>query len=312
MTTEPRRKPRVQTLRTMEELLRAFTPDRPLWKLHELAGHLGWDKATTYRFLTELVSIGVLERDDEDNYTVGLFCLELASVYLSTNPQRRLLVQRVDEIAAVSGLTTQLGIFDGDGITIVAYSEGDGPLRAAAKLGQRLPLHASALGKAVLTQLDEETIQALLPERLRPFTARTVQDRAELIREIRAARVDQLIRVDSEYAEGLYVIAIPIPPMAFASAPAALCCAGPSPSIAPSKWRLAEQSLRQTHAEITKGLDRWMGWHTSGFKSLGSKLDRAGSGSVASDHPGEDSPTSSPVVKRFPEQEGEAGSACDE
>ncbi len=291
MTTGPRRKPRIQTLRTMEELLRAFDPDRPLWRLHELSGHLGWDKATTYRFLTELVSIGILERDDEDNYTIGLFCLELASVYLSTNPQRRQLVQRVDEIALASGLTTQLGIFDGDAITIVAYSEGDGPLKAAARLGQRLPLHASALGKAVLAQLDEETIEALLPERLQTFTAQTAQDRAELIREIRAARDDQLIRVDSEWADGLYVIAIPIPPMAFASAPAALCCAGPSLSIAPSKWRLAEQALRQTHAEITKGLYGWMGRQLGRSESLGS------------------SPTLSPVVERFPEQGGRSGSA---
>ena len=220
---------RLATLDRMAELLRVFVPDRPAWRLNELAEALEWDKATTLRFLGKLVELGFLERE-EDTYRLGRLLGELGALYLGASPGRQRLVRAIERAHARTGLTTQVGVLDGAELVIVLSEEGTTLVKVAASLGARLPLHASAIGKAILAQVDDATFAALVPEHPAVLTPHTIGRRSDLRAEVDAARARGLTHAASELADGLEAYAVPIPASIF-GAPAALGCAGPTAAV---------------------------------------------------------------------------------
>lgn len=233
---------RVTTLTRMASLLEAFTATTPRWRLSELAAHLGWDLATTHRFANALVDIRVLERGSDGSFAVGLLPVELAAVYVGAAPSRQRLVNRAELITQESGLTTQIAVLDGNRATVISSFEGRSALKAAALLGQRLPLHATAVGKAILSQLQPGAAEALLDPELERFTPQTL-GRAKVLEQIADIRRGALAQATSELEHGLYALAIPLAESHF-GAPAGLTCAGPGPDLLSEHWEKAADLLR--------------------------------------------------------------------
>ena len=90
-------------------------------------------------------------------------------------------------LAAESGWVVNLAILSGDRALIVEeVSSGQMP-QIARMGGTSMPLHATAIGKALLSGLPADELDALLGEEpLHPFTGRTVV-RPNLLREQLAA-----------------------------------------------------------------------------------------------------------------------------
>lgn len=234
----------IQAIQKLGDLLAAFTLEQREWTLSGVRTHLGWDKATTLRFLRSAVALRLLERDNGDVYRLGVFTAELAAVYMSTQPGRRYLLRSMDQIAAETGLTTQISVLDGDRAVVVASVEGRGALTAAVLLGTSMPLYASASGKAILSLMSDDIMKSMLPRQLERFTDHTVVDRNELYQQVAKVRDDHLASADSELARGLYSIAIPVPVGVWGAQPCALGCAGPTPEIADEQWIRARELLR--------------------------------------------------------------------
>lgn len=238
-------RPRVPTLRKAAELLELFSHEQPTWRLRDVALAVGWDKSTAYRILEALVDCRFLDRTPDGEYQVGVLPLELGAVYLSTDPVRRLLVSEVQRIADASGLTTQLGVLDGARVAIVTSHEGTSPVKAAAMLGQRLPLHASAAGKAILAQLADEELDGILPDELEPYTARTITSRDALLAAVAIVRESGVAVAEGELAEGLDAVAVPLGRGRIGTTVAALTCAGPPAAVMPAAWETARAALQE-------------------------------------------------------------------
>jgi DNA-binding IclR family transcriptional regulator len=241
-------RPTLSTLDKLVELLQAFSPERPLWSLNDLSRHLRWDKATTYRFVTKLVELSFLERDEDGNYGHGTFALELWARSLGASPVRQRLTRTMRDITARTGLTTQVGFLDGAEVVITLSEEGTMLVNAAARLGARLPVHATAIGKAILAQLDHEEIAWFVPEELETPTDQTIRTRAQLLDEVAKVRETGLAHAWSELAEGLDAIAVPLP-RSVLGATAAIGCAGPSAG-SPLRREVVETALREAAAEL--------------------------------------------------------------
>lgn len=234
----------MKTVAAVGEMLSAFTAKHPAWRLSDLARELEWDLATTHRITNALSEIRLLERRTDDSYQLGSLTTELSAVYISQEPARRELLDRIEQLADATGLTTQIGVLNGDRALIVESRISDRVLRAAAMWGQRLPLHASAVGKAILAQLSDQRISELLPAQLEAITGATITDRDALLGEVERVRESAMAVADGELANGLYAIAIALPTGHYGSEPAALTCVGPTPSLMADEWDLAEQTFR--------------------------------------------------------------------
>lgn len=117
----------------------------------------------------------------------------------------------MDVLAERSGETVQLALLDGVGCVYVAISLSPSPMRLASSVGMRLPAHATGIGKALLSQLDDEEAERRLRSGpLVGMTANTVTDVAELLQTLAEVRRRGHAVDDEEYVLGCRCVAVPL------------------------------------------------------------------------------------------------------
>lgn len=240
-------RPTLATLDRMVEVLFAFAPDKPSWKLQEIAQQLGWDKATSHRFLAKLTDLRFLERDSESNYALGPLIMDLSALYMSVNPVRQRLGGLMAELRDLTGLTTQVGYLSRGEVVIAMSEEGNTMVKASAALGASLPLHVTAIGKVILAQLDQETLDAMTALDVVTMTSVAKASRERLLLEVGTVKRTGIAWARSELEEGLDALAIALPTAIF-GVPAGIGCSGPSGALNDRDG--LEQALRKVAADI--------------------------------------------------------------
>lgn len=143
----------------LESLARA---NRPL-PLKELSEITRLPKPTAYRLLQTLQKLGYVTRPGEDStdYLLGPRIKELSTgaVHQQLKDAARPLMTRLHK--AVNE-TVNLGIREGLSVRYVEYIETTRPLRLIVRPGQTDSLFSTALGRAILSALDDEGLDRLL------------------------------------------------------------------------------------------------------------------------------------------------------
>ncbi len=249
---------RVPTVQKLGSLLQLFIPDAvdesacSICKLQDIARHLDWDDGTTHRFLVSLTEIGMLERTSDDRYRIGVLAVQLASVYVAGSRLRGVVIRKIEELSAATCLTADIAALQCGAMVVIASRQGSTPLTSRCMLGEKVPLHATAGGKAILSQLDDGEVEELCRGKLVALASNTRTTMSSLMRDIAAARESRFVGTLSEYAEGLRSIAIPLPAGCFGVRPAALACSGPA-ILSGSGWEIAEEELRAFAAQLHSG-----------------------------------------------------------
>ncbi|MFD7028261.1 IclR family transcriptional regulator [Streptomyces sp. NPDC059917] len=173
-----------KTLRIMEALAAPGGPHR----LGSVAASSGVPKSSTYRVLVSLVEQGYAVTDGEGGYGMGLQLRTLAAQVGADRPEG--IVRLLEFLQRSTGQSVHLALYDGgSGLTCVRKAESDRAFRTSTRVGTRLPLHASAIGKAVLAHLPGAEVEALaLATGLAPMTRRTITTVERLADELVAVR----------------------------------------------------------------------------------------------------------------------------
>jgi DNA-binding IclR family transcriptional regulator len=114
----------------------------------------------------------------------------------------------LDEEARALGETVFLMAPRSAGMLVLDKAEGVGFLRAAPRLGELVPLHATAAGKLAFAFAPERF--ALDDVALEVFTERTLRDREALRAEVERARKQGWAENHGEWIDGLSVVAAPV------------------------------------------------------------------------------------------------------
>ena len=176
----------------------------------ELAHELDMPKSTTHKHLTTLRSIGYVVKDD-DIYRLSLRFHGLGTAARSHFELVDLARKPLEKLAETTERSTNLMIFEhGYGYHALRITPpGADPLPFHE--GERLPLHATAGGKAILAYLPEEKRRRILNHHeLTAFTDNTVTDRDELTEELQNVHDNRRAYDNGEYREGMQCIASPI------------------------------------------------------------------------------------------------------
>lgn len=108
-----------------------------------------------------------------------------------------------------TGESCFFGEIDGTEVQIVAAHDGTHPFRYVANPGDRIAIHATSLGKALLSELDTpECARLLRLKPLRALTERTITSPELVERNIAAQRNDGWYMADEEGRVGLISIAV--------------------------------------------------------------------------------------------------------
>jgi DNA-binding IclR family transcriptional regulator len=106
--------------------------------------------------------------------------------------------------------TCSLGILDQNRVLDIEVIHDDHLLTVASEVGGRLPLHATASGKAFLAFMPPEDVESLLETPLKAYTENTITSRAQLREELDLVR-QRGYALDSEENEiGVQAVSAPV------------------------------------------------------------------------------------------------------
>lgn len=162
--------------------------------------------------LYTLEALGYLERDESSSrYTLGVRMLSFSRRVADQLNLVGRCQGLLEELVRESGLTGHLAVRrDGESM-YVARVAGPGLLQISSYVGMRWPVHASAVGKALLGFLpDQERLTILRNLELRPVTPHTITSSDALEKQFRSFRSRGYSWEISEGEVGIACIAAPI------------------------------------------------------------------------------------------------------
>jgi DNA-binding IclR family transcriptional regulator len=193
------------------DVIEQFFGDADELGVTELSKRLKLHKNNIFRLLATLESRGYIEQNKAtENYRLGVRSLRLGQAYVGrmgllrqARPIMESLVKQCRESAYVA-VSRRGAMVPLDSV------DADQPVRLVSQIGESLPLHCTAVGKAHLAFEADAELRGRLPEGLKRLTAQTVTDRPTLTQQLRAI-IEAGYAVDrGEFIDDVSSIAVPI------------------------------------------------------------------------------------------------------
>ena len=122
--------------------------------LTDLARASGLPVSTTYRYISTLLSIGALRKDQSGHLFLGLKMLTLSAASLETSTLRALARGHLEQLALVSGETVHLGQHSEQGVVYIDKIDSAKSVRLVSRVGLVVPHYCTAMGKAILASME--------------------------------------------------------------------------------------------------------------------------------------------------------------
>jgi DNA-binding IclR family transcriptional regulator len=134
--------------------------------LAELSVLIGMPKSSTHRYLVTLQELGLAERRNGDRFALGVKVIELAGSFLAKSDLRNETQVVLKDLAESTGETIHLAVPFGTEVVYIDKVESKHALGMFSHIGARLPMHCTALGKAILAFSKGEQLQLVLSQPL--------------------------------------------------------------------------------------------------------------------------------------------------
>ena len=190
-------------------VLGAFSAASPELGLTEVAARSGLPKTTTHRLIHELVDGGALVETSPGRYIVGLRMWKLGLLASVNASLRDIAHPYLEDLHRATGENVQLAILDTDAALLVEHIHGSASVGTLSRVGRRIPLHATAVGK-VLCAFSEDARAAVMSKPLRRYTESTIVDHRRLATSLRRVRTSGVAYVFDEMSPGATSVAAPI------------------------------------------------------------------------------------------------------
>lgn len=193
------------------QLLDYFTAAEPSIGLSTLTRLSGHDKATVFRLLSELRSMGFVEQSAATKlFRLGPAVIRLANVREQTFPIRAATQERLAILVEAVRETAHVTQLQGLHLSPVhKLNSQHHATHARIDPSQILPLHATASGCAVLAFSDDDLLDRVLAEHLPALTAGTRTDADGLRAKVLAARASGFGYSSGEFETETSSVAVP-------------------------------------------------------------------------------------------------------
>lgn len=165
----------IQSVDRAARILEALAEGPGRLGVSELSARLGLAKGTVHGLLRTLHDHGLVEQNaDSDKYQLGPALLGLSNRYLDLNELRSRSLAWSELLTSKAGESTRVGAQHRNGILVVHHVFRPDASLQILEVGSLLPLHATALGKALLAYSPPEVVDDLLDDGLPKLTAKTL------------------------------------------------------------------------------------------------------------------------------------------
>ncbi|SKA27561.1 transcriptional regulator, IclR family [Enhydrobacter aerosaccus] len=188
----------------------AFSRERPQMTLSDVARATDLPKPSVRRALYTLTCLG-LAASDGRTFRLTPRIMELASAYLGSNMITTIVQPACERLSEKTEQSCFAAVLDGYDIVMIAHSLHGRPDVLAPTIGLRRPAFNTAAGRAILSQLSDEALDAWL-EKLQPkvMTDFTVTDKRALRAEILNVRRQGYAVTVQELRRGYHAVAVPL------------------------------------------------------------------------------------------------------
>ncbi|RIV20218.1 IclR family transcriptional regulator [Alicyclobacillaceae bacterium I2511] len=178
----------------------------------DLAARVGMYKSTVHRLLTTLMKRGFIEQvRDTGHYKLGYTVVDLGMRLLDSIDLRKESRPYLQELAATSNEVVHLALLERGEVVYVEKVESDNSTRMHSRVGQRVPVHGTGLGKAILAFLPTEAAEEIMQKYGLPkLTPATITDLEEFRQVLGQTRELGYAFDVEEHEPGVCCVAAPI------------------------------------------------------------------------------------------------------
>ncbi|UNK51067.1 helix-turn-helix domain-containing protein [Lysobacter sp. S4-A87] len=200
----------VQSLARGLSVLSAFGRDRNRLGLADIATRTGLSRAAARRLVLTLQHLGYVRAVGRE-FMLGPRVLELGFGYLGSLNLTDLAQPLMEDLARKVRQSSSMAVLDGQSIVYVLRVPGQRVMSVNLGVGARLPAFCAAMGRVLLSGLDDAELDAWLaqckPTRLTPHTQTDLRRLRGIVTDV---RMQGYAYVEQELELGLCSIAVPL------------------------------------------------------------------------------------------------------
>lgn len=174
-----------------------------------LSKQIGIPKATVFRFCNTLCNLGYLQKNQNDEFSLGLVFITLGERVKADTNIAELAKPFMEELARATGESINLGVNQENSVFTILNVEGESSV-LVSRLVPVCPLYCSAMGKVFLCNKPEAEVEEYFRADLPRRTVNTIITFDRFKDELRFYRENGVTQENEEYEYGLACISAPI------------------------------------------------------------------------------------------------------
>jgi IclR family transcriptional regulator, acetate operon repressor len=245
----------VQSVDRALSLIETLAEDDEGYRLSDLAVRTGLSTSTVHRLLATLEKRRFVQFDRyESKWHVGARSFSVGATFAR---RRNFTAQAMPYLRKLRDLTREtanLAVVDDQSIIVLTRIESREIMRSLTKVGGRVAMVASGVGKAVLATYPDEDVNAVICRQGMPrLTEKSIVRPGELFRELQAIRRQGYAVDDEEARMGLRCVAAVV--YSDCSEPlAAISVSGMTSRMTDDRLPIIGRTVREVAAELTVAL----------------------------------------------------------
>lgn len=199
MTNNP--SSRIQVIDRAAKLLDAIARYRKPVSLKILIAETGLHASTAHRILGSMIQNGLVEKNNDNHYRLGLRLVQLGTRLHSTLDLRAIALPIMEQLRDEFHETVNLSIREGDQVVYIERVTPNRMMHVHQVVGSRAPLHVTAVGKLMLGAAGPDAcVDYGKRTNLPAYTNNTITSIDRLVEES-AGALQQGYALDNEEAE---------------------------------------------------------------------------------------------------------------
>jgi IclR family transcriptional regulator, acetate operon repressor len=245
----------VQSVDRALSIIETLAEDDEGYRLSDLAIRTGLSTSTVHRLLATLENRRFVQFDrSQSKWHVGARCFTVGATFAR---RRNFAAQAIPYLRKLRDLTREtanLAVVDDEFIIVLTRMESREIMRSLTKLGGRVAMVASGVGKAVLATYSNEDVSAIIHHHGMPrLTEKSIVRPSDLFKELEKIRRQGYAIDDEEACMGLRCVAAVV----FndcAEPLAAISVSGMTGRLTDERLPMLGQTVREVAAELTVAL----------------------------------------------------------
>ena len=191
-------------------VLAAFDEGHRSLRLSEIAARAELPLSTAHRLVAELVAWGALRRLPAGEYVIGRRLWDLGLLAPVQTGLREVASPFLHDLYGTTLATVHLAVRDETSVLYLDTVRGHSSVPIVSRVGSRLPLHSTGVGKVLLAHAPADVRRAVLGAPLPRLTPYTITQPATLERQLGRVLVDGYATTQEEMTLGACSAAVPI------------------------------------------------------------------------------------------------------